>query len=200
MGKVFVMSGKLFRYLGSLILVIIVAVIASGTAQPITAPGVITSPGVYELTADARGITDMYGIRIEASDVVLDGQGHFIGGDQRDRSIGIYVNKFGGSITNVTIKNLKLEDWNNGVSYQYVKGKEGDTNEISNLDILDCPTGIHIEYSDVVSITDNLIRDCSKAINIEQTSSKVTVDKNILKNNGIGVIIMKTSDITLHDT
>lgn len=199
MGKVFVMSGKLFRYLGSLILVIIVAVIASGTAQPITAPGVITSPGVYELTADARGITDMYGIRIEASDVVLDGQGHFIGGDQRDRSIGIYVNKFGGSITNVTIKNLKLEDWNNGVSYQYVKGKEGDTNEISNLDILDCPTGIHIEYSDVVSITDNLIRDCSKAINIEQTSSKVTVDKNILKNNGIGVIIMKTSDITLHD-
>ena len=154
---------------------------------------------MYELTADARGITDMYGIRIESSDVVLDGQGHFLGGDQRDKSVGIYVNKFGGSITNVTIKNLKLEDWNNGVSYQYVKGKEGDTNVISNLDIIDCPTGIHIEYSDFIRITDNLIRDCSKAINIEQTSSKVTVTKNTLKNNGVGVIVMKTADVTLHD-
>ncbi len=199
MGKVYVMSGKPFRYLGYLILVILVAFSVSGTAQPITAPAVITSPGMYELTADARGITDMYGIRIESSDVVLDGQGHFLGGDQRDKSVGIYVNKFGGSITNVTIKNLKLEDWNNGVSYQYVKGKEGDTNVISNLDIIDCPTGIHIEYSDFIGITDNLIRDCSKAINIEQTSSKVTVTKNTLKNNGVGVIVMKTADVTLHD-
>ena len=193
------MSGKSFRYLGSLILVILIAFIASVTAQPITAPAVITSSGVYELTADARGITDMYGIRIEASDVILDGQSHFLGGDNRDKSVGIYVNRFGDSITNVTVKNLKLDDWNNGVSYQYVKGKEGDSNEISNLDIIDCPTGIHIEYSDVISITDNLIRDCSKAINIEQTSSKVTVDKNTIKNNGVGVIVMKTSDVTLHD-
>ncbi|HPP78558.1 NosD domain-containing protein [Methanospirillum sp.] len=193
------MSGIKFQTLGCFILVLISALCVSCTAQPITAPAVITSPGMYELTADARGITDIYGIRIEASDVVLDGQGHFLGGDQRDNSVGIYVNKFGGSITNVTIKNLKLEDWNSGVSYQYVKGKEGDTNVVSNLDILDCPTGIHIEYSDVISIIDNLIRDCSKAINIEQTSSQVTVQKNILKNNGVGIIVMKTTDVTLHD-
>jgi parallel beta-helix repeat protein len=197
MGKVFVMSGNSLRCLGSLILVIFTVCIVSVSAQPITAPVVITSPGMYELTADARGITDMYGIKVESSDVVIDGQGFFLGGDQRDKSVGVYVNKYGGSITNVTIKNLKLEDWNTAVSYQYVKGEEGDQNEISNLDIIDCPTGIHIEYSDVITIFDNMIRDCSKAINIEQNSNLVTLKKNNLKNNGVGVIVMKTTDVSL---
>jgi parallel beta-helix repeat protein len=191
------MFGKTFRCLGFLILVVLLAMGISCSAQPVSAPYVITAPGMYELSADARGITDVYGIRIEASDVVLDGQGHFLGGDQRENSVGIYVNKYGGSITNVTIKNVKLEDWNTGISYQYVKGKEGYTNEISNMDILDCPTGIHVEYSDIISITDNLIRDCSKAINIEQNSRGVLVKKNNLKDNGVGVIVMKTSDVTL---
>jgi parallel beta-helix repeat (two copies) len=197
MGKVFVMSGNSLRCLGSLILVIFTVCIVSVSAQPITAPVVITSPGMYELTADARGITDMYGIKVESSDVVIDGQGFFLGGDQRDKSVGVYVNKYGGSITNVTIKNLKLEDWNTAVSYQYVKGEEGDQNEISNVDIIDCPTGIHIEYSDVITIFDNMIRDCSKAINIEQNSNLVTLKKNNLKNNGVGVIVMKTTDVSL---
>lgn len=166
-------------------------------AQPVTAPSVITSPGVYELNADARGITDVYGIKIESSDVVLDGQSHFIGGDQRENSIGVYVNKYGGSITNVSIKNLKLEDWNSGIDYQYVKGQEGDTNEITNCDIIDCLTGIHIEYSDVVSIVDNLIRDCSTAINIEDDSTGVSITDNTIKGDGVGVVAINTVNVTL---
>jgi len=193
------MSGKLFRYLGSLILVVLIIGSISVVAQPITAPATITSPGMYELTADARGITDVYGITIESSDVVLDGQGHFLGGDERDKSVGVYVNKYGSSITNVSVKNLKLEDWNSAVGYKYVKGSEGDTNRMSNLDIIGCPTGIHIEYSDVITIVDNMVRDCSKAITIEQNSNKISVDKNILKNNGVGVIVLNTADVNLNE-
>lgn len=172
---------------------------AFGAAQPITAPVVITSPGTYELTEDARGLTDVYGIKIECSDVVLDGQGHFLGGDLRDKSVGVYVNKYGGSITNVTVKNLKLEDWNSAVSYQYVKGQEGDRNEVTNLDIIDCLTGIHIEYSDVIQLVDNMIRDCSTAINIEQNSNMVTLTKNNVKDNGAGILVANTVDVSLSD-
>jgi len=63
---------------GFILLVIIGALFGSqASAQPIKAPYVITSPGMYELSEDARGLTDTYGIKIESSNVVLDGGGAF---------------------------------------------------------------------------------------------------------------------------
>lgn len=181
------------------ILVLLALCSVPASAQPITAPAVITSPGVYELSADARGIKDVYGIKIESSDVVIDGQGFFLGGDRRDKSVGVYVNKYGDSITNVTVKNLKMEKWATAVGYRYVKGKEGDKNEISSCDILDSTTGILIEYSDHITVTDNMIRDTSTALTIEQTSTAVFVSKNIIKESGVGVKVSNTFDVSLED-
>ena len=184
---------------GIIILVLLVLISIPVMAQPITAPAVISAPGVYEITGDNRGVVDVYGIKIESSDVVLDGNSFIIGGDDRENSIGVYVNKYGGSITNVTIKNLKLEGWESAISYQYVKGKEGDNNEIINCEITDCPTAIHIEYSDFVKVEDNKIRECSTGVNVEQDSSRISLNKNEIKGSGLGISLQNTGGVTLNE-
>ncbi len=169
------------------------------TAQPIKAPATITTPGLYELEADARGITDIYGIKIECSDVVLDGAGHFLGGEQREKSAGIYVNQYGGSITNITVKNVVLEDWETGIDYKYVKGDSGDSNLITGCDIVNSNIGIHIEYSDYIDAHDNQIHDCSSGIIVEGLSTYTKVSKNTIKGAGLGVGITNSMHSTLNE-
>lgn len=186
---------------GGLILLIIIGVLLINpvSAQPITAPAKITIPGVYELTADARGITDIYGISIECSNVVLDGGNHFLGGEGRDKSVGVYVNQYGGSITNITVKNLLLEKWQNGIDYKYVKGAEGDINLITACDIVDSEIAIHVEYSDYVQVIDNKITNCPTGINVEGLSTYTTLEKNTIKNSGLGVGITNSRYTTVEE-
>jgi len=168
-------------------------------AQPIKAPAVITSPGVYELSEDARQITDVYGIQIQCSNVVIDGAGHFLGGEEREKSAGVFVNKYGGSITNVTVKNLNLENWEGGIVYNYVKGQKGDSNLITDCDIVKCDKGIHIEYSDYVRVEDNQIRDCSSGVVVEELSTNVDLKKNSIKSCGVGIGVTNSQQTTLEE-
>ncbi len=190
--------GKISR--GIILLVVIGAFFGTVVdAQPIKAPAVITSPGVYELTEDAREITDVYGIQVQCSNVVIDGAGYFIGGEEREKSAGIYVNKYGGSITNITVKNLNLENWETGIEYNYVKGQEGDSNLITDCDIVKCDNGIHIEYSDYISIEENQIRDCSSGVVVEGLSTNTDLKKNTVKNCGTGVSVTNSQQTTLEE-
>ncbi len=168
-------------------------------AQPIKAPAVITSPGVYELSEDARQITDVYGIQIQCSNVVIDGAGHFLGGEEREKSAGVFVNKYGGSITNVTVKNLNLENWEGGIVYNYVKGQKGDSNLITGCDIVKCDKGIHVEYSDFVRVEENQIRDCSSGIVVEELSTNTDLKKNTIKSCGVGIGVTNSQQTTLEE-
>lgn len=187
--------GQLTRNI--LFLALIIMVCGLVTAQPIAAPAVITTPGVYELQADARGITDIYGIKIECSNVVIDGKGHFLGGQGREKSVGIYVNQYGGSITNITVKNVLLEDWETGIDYKYVKGVKGDTNLINGCDIVNSNVGIRIEYSDYVTARENQIHDCPSGIVIEGLSTYTDVEQNSVKRAAIGIGIVNSHHSTL---
>ncbi|WP_319579973.1 NosD domain-containing protein [uncultured Methanospirillum sp.] len=168
-------------------------------AQPIKAPAVITSPGVYELSEDARQITDVYGVQIQCSNVVIDGAGHFLGGEEREKSAGVFVNKYGGSITNVTVKNLNLENWEGGIVYNYVKGQKGDSNLITDCDIVKCDKGIHIEYSDYVMVEENQIRDCSSGVVVEELSTNTDLKKNTIKSCGVGIGVANSQQTTLEE-
>ena len=157
--------------------------------QPIKIPVTITSPGNYELTDDASALTDINAIKIECSDVTIDGAGHVVTGASRENSEAVYVNKYGSEVTNVTIKNLKLDSWETAIHYNYVKGKTGDTNLISNCDITKSGTGIHIEYSDNIHLDGNTIRDCGTGVIIDQISTHTVFTDNTLKNNQQGMSI-----------
>ena len=176
-----------------LLMIIVVVVGTLTSAQPIKVPCTISTPGLYELSEDARGIPDINGITIECDNVVLDGGNHFLGGDEsREDSVGIYVNKYGGSITNITIKNFILEDWETAIGYNYVKGSESDTNLISKCDIVKSTTAIHIQYSDYITITNNQISDCSSGIIIEDECSNSYLGNNTISKGGQGVSIFRS--------
>ena len=91
--------------------------------QRIQGKTTITKPGTYTLAADVqRGAgTRISGacIDIRSSDVVLDGAGRTIDGWGISDTTGIQV-RGSGTLRNVTVKNVKLTDWNRGVHFHDV--------------------------------------------------------------------------------
>ena len=173
--------------------------IAHGQAQPITPPATITAPGTYVLTGDVTGIYEGYGIKIEASDVVFDGQGFSLQGLNR-QGVGILVNKYGTALNNVQIKNIKLGDWDTAIQYNYVKGDEVEMSSVSNTQISDSKIGIHVEYSDNVLLTDLSLTDTNSGIVVYHESSNITIDEVNISDCGTGVLLEHTWSITLSNS
>lgn len=168
-------------------------------AQPITPPAIITAPGTYELTGDVTGIYDGYGIKIEASDVILDGQGFNLRGSNRG-DVGILVNKYGSALNNVEIKNIKLGDWGTAIHYNYVKGAETDRSTVSNTQIYNSKVGVHVEYSNGIVIQDLSFADTNSAIVVNHDSSDTTIHKATITGCGIGVTLEHSQGIALSDS
>ena len=105
-----------------------IAILASlllfaGIAVPVAATdlayngGTITiaAPGSYVLTNDITDSSLAVCIEIRASNVVFDGGGHLVDGAGTADSIGISVQDPQG-VRNVTIRNVRVRDWDRGVS------------------------------------------------------------------------------------
>ena len=122
------------------VLVLTVAVVAGGVVMTSNTYGqadgttqiegcyTITQPGTYVLTANVtNGGGDNFTfisetcIRIAASNVVLDGQGHTVDGYGISDTTGIGVEE-GASVSDVTVKNVHVTDWNRGVYFGNVDG------------------------------------------------------------------------------
>lgn len=82
----------------------------------------VTEPGRYELVEDIREgggtpISDAC-LRIQSSDVVLDGAGHTVDGHGVSDTVGIAIGS-DTALENVVVTNVTLSDWEHGV---YVDG------------------------------------------------------------------------------
>jgi parallel beta-helix repeat protein len=112
---------------------------------------VINSPGVYSLTGDITNSTNYSCITISSNNVVLDGQGHTIDGIRglENSQYGIYVNKAAKNLTNVTIKNLILTDWNSVAVYF----KDVYNSNVLNVNANSNEYGIYLNTSSYVNIT-----------------------------------------------
>lgn len=89
-----------------------------GDPETIGACTTITEPGHYEVTADVRSSSASTCIRVRSSDVVLDGGGHRIDGTGSFGTAGIVVRPEGNeSLANVTVRDLTVSDWDNGIRY-----------------------------------------------------------------------------------
>ena len=168
-------------------------------AQPITPPAIITAPGTYELTGDVTGIYGGYGIKIESSDVVLDGHGFSLRGSNRE-DVGILVNKYGTALNNVEIKNIKLGDWGTAIHYNYVKDTETDRSIVSNTQIYNSKVGVHVEYSNNIVIQELSFADTDSGIVVNHDSSDTTIHKATITGCGIGVTLEHSQGITLSDS
>jgi parallel beta-helix repeat protein len=92
--------------------------IAQASTQSISSCTTISSPGTYTLTADIIDSTATSCINIASSDVILNGDGHTIDGVQASNTYGVYVYNPSTRLSNVTVKNLRVKNWHNGIYYR----------------------------------------------------------------------------------
>ncbi len=125
-----------------------------GDAVTIETPTVIEESGTYELGADLAN--DETPVVIRASDVVLDGRGHaVVGEDPGPGQNGVHVTGDG-----VTVRNLAVRGWNADGAGVAVESAEGC--EISGVTASDNWHGIRL-----AGATDTDVVDCTAADNGE---------------------------------
>jgi len=110
----------------------------------------ISSPGVYVLNQSIMDSTDKICINITSSNVIFDGTGNTIDGVDLPDTYGIYVYNPTRPLTNVTIKNLKITDWETGIYHYLVADGNITSNTLSSNYY-----GINLGYSRSVTISNN---------------------------------------------
>jgi parallel beta-helix repeat protein len=117
----------------------------------------IDSPGVYTLTTSITNSPSTVCINITASDVIFDGQGNNIDGDDSGTDYGVYAYNSSTTITNVTVKNLVVTDWYYGI---YYKNVENSTESIRNNTLnSNNRYGIYLESSNNITLVNNTALD-----------------------------------------
>ena len=115
----------------------------------------ITSSGEHVLTTDINNASTC--ITITSSDVVFDGGNFTINGTGTDGTYGVYV-KNASVLTNVTVKNLYVTNWEYGIYYSYTNnGNITNTNSSSNS------YGIYLDNSYDNTIYNNYFNNTNNA-------------------------------------
>ncbi|MFB6178265.1 MAG: right-handed parallel beta-helix repeat-containing protein [Halorientalis sp.] len=97
----------------------------AATPRRITDCRTITEPGAYDLTANVSGSADTSCLRIETSNVTLDGHGHAIRATQASGTTGtgvLVASADGNRLQNVTVRDLRVSNWETGVAFRDVNG------------------------------------------------------------------------------
>jgi|GEM_PF-1184378 len=110
----------------------------------------ISSPGSYILNKNILNSNDSTCININSSDVILDGAGYAITGINNGGTSGVYVRNPDFSINNVTVKNLIVTHWENGIFYDYAEN-----GSIINNTVNYNREGIYLEQASGNNLTNN---------------------------------------------
>jgi hypothetical protein len=158
---------------------------------------VVSEPGVYTLSGDVEAQAgDERCIRIESSDVVLDGAGHALVAGGATNEVGISV-PGDGTVSNLTVTDLTVRGFAEfGVAAPYVENLH-----ISNVvvtRITDGP-GMLVGGRDIV-IEDVVSRLTQGDGLLVLDSSSVTVQRSIFQNtNGSGVQAVNVTDLSVRE-
>ncbi|MCZ7381912.1 MAG: right-handed parallel beta-helix repeat-containing protein, partial [Candidatus Methanoperedens sp.] len=166
-----------------------------GGATQMDACGNISEPGKYVLN---MSITDSSAadacIRITSNDVVFDGAGYTIDGVDTPFNDGIAVH-FNDSValTNVTVKNVTLTDWDYGVIYKNVlNGK------IANVTASSNSKGIVLVFSSNNNVTGNTAyNNTMDGIFLNLSSNNNVIRNNSVSNNSNGIEVSNSVNNTL---
>ena len=132
---------------------------------------------IYTLTANISG-----GIQVQKGNIVIDGAGYSIEGNGQygrgiDLSNGRGQDPSRSTISNVTVKNLKIMDC------YYAIGNENTNNNtfIGNY-IANCDTGFWIIGSPNNTLIHNTVKDCVTGISINYAGFNIITENNIINN------------------
>jgi parallel beta-helix repeat protein len=156
-------------------LVTSVSLVATQPARaqtPINSCMTITQSGEYELTQDITNNTATTCIDIRANNVVIDGNGHTISsGGSGDFRTGVNST----NQVNITISDLSLSEWGDGIEFISI-----DQSKVSNVNISNPTTGINVENGNNNIIQKSNIAGSSFAGIRVDGSSNTTISNNTL--------------------
>ena len=148
----------------------------------------IDSSGDYVLGQDiwSTGNTAVTScINITSSNVVLDGGSHYIIGNSAEvGSIGVYVNKPGNIITNVTVKNVNVTRWDSGI---YLRNSSN--NNVTGNNASNNLKGINLSNSNNNFIYNNYFNNSNNVIidsSVNYWNTTRISGKNIINGSYIG--------------
>lgn len=148
----------------------------------------ITEPGRYELTRDLVDRDASTCVSVRSSDVVLDGAGHRIDGRGTFGTAGVVVepgrDRTGAeteTISNVTVRNVEVTDWDDGVRFIEVTG--GRVESTTNADNR---VGVSLLNSRRVTLADNVARSNRlRGISLFEESADNTLRNNTATGNDL---------------
>ncbi|MCZ7392307.1 MAG: NosD domain-containing protein [Candidatus Methanoperedens sp.] len=160
----------------------------AGAATPIDACTTISSQGTYVLTQDIVNSTTNTCINITSSNVIFDGAGYTIDGVDAADTAGVFVY----NLTNVTVKNLIVTEWDTGIFY--TNALNGSIiNNTTNSDYY----GIYIRSSSNNTLTNNTINSNSNSGIYLLASSNNTLTNNTANSNNGGIDLYLSSNNVL---
>lgn len=123
------------------------------TAYQIDSPTIIDEPGEYEVVADFDGEAREYDVSgidvciwVRSSDVTIEGNGHTMSGDGEGTGIQVAGPEHQGpddAARNVTIRDLRVENWHTGISLGRIREWFTST-LLDNVTATDCVTGVYL--------------------------------------------------------
>ncbi|MCX9012119.1 MAG: right-handed parallel beta-helix repeat-containing protein, partial [Candidatus Methanoperedens sp.] len=150
----------------------------------------INQEGEYQLSQNLTN--DSTCINILSSNVALDGAGFTINGTDTIDTYGVFVFNLTTSLTNVTVKNLTVADWENGIVFNNVMD-----GNITNTTLSSNHVGISLEFSNSNILTNNTASSNSRYGIELYSSSNNTLTNNTAELNGYGIYFTNSSSNTL---
>lgn len=208
------MMGRLWqcRRRGSLFLAIAVAlcllaVLPGGVAAQATPVGecrTIDDAGRYALTGNLSGNDSGPCVRIEASDVVLDGRGNAVVGAEGNGT-GVLVEPAEGErLANVTVSNLTTTDWRTGLAYRggVSSGTVRDVTAAANRDGIAIDPGSRSEdAAGTVSLVETrAVGNDRWGVALRPGADGDRLVDTELRNNAIGLVAVDVRTLSLADT
>ena len=163
------------------VLLVVLAPGTAGAAQQIdSCADDVNSPGLHIVNSSISDSTSTSCINVTASDVVLEGNGNTIDGVGDPNSIGVNVTD-STTLTNVTVRNLTVTNWDNGILYDDADdGKVANVNASANSN-----QGIRLFSSSNNDVTSNTATgNTNQGIEIVLSSDNNNVTSNTVTGNG----------------
>jgi parallel beta-helix repeat protein len=154
----------------------------------------ITAPGTYELNQSIMNSNAVNCIIITSNDVVFDGAGYTIDGAfvWNPNYHGIYVYN-STTLTNITVKNLKVTDWYHGIFYNNViNGNITNNIGTSNVD------NIELSSSNKITIINNKGNLNYNGI-VLSSSNSIIVTYNNMQFNSAGIYLSYANNTTVYN-
>ncbi|MCZ7402831.1 MAG: right-handed parallel beta-helix repeat-containing protein [Candidatus Methanoperedens sp.] len=164
---------------GITVMAIILLAESTGAATEISSCTTISSPGTYVLNQNIIDSSASNCIEITSNDVVFDGAGHIIDGVDIYSTYGVYFL----GLTNVTVKNVIVTDWDTGIYYKYALK----SNIINNTANSNRVLGIFMQNSNNNILIGNIASNNGEGIELVESANNTLSGNNASNNDYNGI-------------